>query len=131
MAKMTIEQFAALAQDNLLATTQLALTTISNIVVTGTPVLHGSLRASWNATIGGPVANNVNINGVNRNRRNNITTVVNKLKLGDTYSLANGQPYAPRIEFEGWSKNKAPNGMMMIAVAQWDQIVMQAASGRA
>ena len=47
---------------------------------------------------------------------------IDSIKAGDTLYLGNPQPYAPRIEHEGWSK-KAPNGMMWISVAQWQQIV--------
>ena len=99
--------------------------TISTLVITGTPVLSGSLQASWNPTNGPPAANNVTISAANPHAsRSSAARVVNTLQVGDTFSLVNGQPYARRIEYEGWSA-KASSGMMRIHVAKWQQIVNQ------
>jgi len=94
-------------------------------VVDRTPVLHGSLRASWTPNKGAPKTNNINIDQGDTGR-NNIPAVINSLKAGDTYSLANGQDYVRKIEYEGHSRVKAPQGMLGVSVAEWDSIVNQA-----
>ena len=98
---------------------------LSGKVVDRTPVLRGSLRASWTPNNGDPITNNVNIDQGDTHR-NNISGVINSLKAGDTYSLANGQDYARAIEYEGRSRVKAPRGMLRISVAEWQPIVAQA-----
>ena len=101
---------------------RLSCSAISNKTVARTPVDEGDLRASWTPNNGDPIARNVS----SGDTRNDIAAVINTLKLGDTYSFANGQPYARRIEYEGHSKNQAPNGMRDISVAEWSSIVSKA-----
>ena len=130
---MKLEDLLTKYKNNTLSIARVSCAIVSGEVIDGTPVLSGSLRASWNASIGQPVANNINI-GIDANgkatgsHRNNFTSVVNSLVVGDFYSFANGQPYARRIEYEGWS-DYAPNGMLTPAVANWNRIVASAAKG--
>lgn len=100
---------------------RIACASVSTLTVAGTPVDEGDLRASWTPNNGDPITRNVK----GGSSANNITSVVNTLKVGDTYSFANGQPYAPRIEYESWS-DQAPSGMRDVAVAQWGSIVARA-----
>lgn len=95
---------------------------LSNRVLARTPVDSGSLRASWTPNKGEPVA--INVDTTTGGTRHDITSVIHSLKLGDTYSLANGQPYARRIEYEGYSP-QAPAGMLRVSVAEWSQIVAE------
>jgi hypothetical protein len=95
-------------------------------VVTRTPVLFGSLRASWAPSNGQPITNNVTITHQTESyqpQRNAITQVINSLQLGDVYSLGNGQPYVRKVEYEGHSSMKAPAGMLGISVAEFDGMV--------
>lgn len=102
---------------------------VSSKVIQRTPRLSGSLANSWNANNGDPVANNVNISvDTPRPARNNATSVANSLQVGDKFSLANGQPYARRIEYEGWS-SKRPEGMLRTSLAEWQSIVDGATRG--
>lgn len=40
---------------------------------------------------------------------------ISNLKLEDVVYIANSLPYARKIEFEGWSKAKAPHGVYRVA----------------
>ena len=74
---------------------------------------------------GAPITSNINIDEGDT-RRHDIPGVINSLKAGDAYSLANGQDYAREIEYEGRSRIKAPRGMLRVSVAEWQSIVTQA-----
>ena len=124
MSTDTLSNLVAKYKDRLENMQRLSAAALSAKVITRTPVLTGSLRASWTPNNGSPIANNVNIGG-GGNSRAAVTAVVNSLKAGDTYSLANGQPYARRIEYEGWSA-KAPGGMVRVSVAEWQSVVNEA-----
>lgn len=105
---------------------RLSCATLSAKNASRVPVDQGSLRASWTPNNGEPIARNVDIGeDPSAARVNDVAKVVNTLQLGDTYSLANGQPYARRIEYEGHSA-QAPSGTMRVTAAEWDQIVNQA-----
>ena len=98
-------------------------------VIMRSPVMFGSLRASWNPNNGEPVASNVDIRGGDpMPQRNKLASVINTLAVGDRFSLANGQPYARKIEYEGHSM-QAPNGMLRVSVAEWPDIVKRAVDG--
>lgn len=90
---------------------------LSTRVIERTPVDTGALRASWTPNAGAPRAVNREGGG-----EQNVAAVAGALEPGDTYSLANGQPYVRRIEYEGHSP-QAPAGMLGVSVAEWDEIV--------
>lgn len=77
-----------------------------------TPVLDGFLRGSWKVSegepsdgVGGPdLSGQVTVNQMN--------TSIGATQFKSTVYLVNNQPYAYRIEFEGWSSIKAPDGMV-------------------
>lgn len=78
------------------------------------PVDTGSFRASWNISLGAPNLKTVNHQGY--------TTLPppkfvfpKGFKLGMTIYIANGQPYAERLEY-GWSQ-QAPTGVVRVTVA--------------
>lgn len=87
--------------------------------VMATPVLTGALRANWQCAIGPPVedaADGTDKTGSATVAK--ISEVVGRLQLTDSIiSIQNNLPYAGRIEFDGWSKVKAPQGMMRISIA--------------
>lgn len=113
-----------------LSTARLSAAVLANRVITRTPVDKSSLQNSWTANNGPPIANNVTVDQVTPYpERTKITQVVNSLKIGDTFSFANGKPYARRIEYEGWSA-KRPEGMLRVSVAEWDAIVAQVAKAQ-
>jgi len=85
---------------------------LSTRTIVRTPVDTGNLRRSWT-----PDKNAVD----GSSRGGSVAAVTNSLDLGDSYSLATGELYARRIEYEGHSK-QAPNGMVGPTVAEFQQI---------
>lgn len=88
-------------------------------IIQKTPVDTGNLRWNWFVGIG-----NLNYttdeNGGDASgaiARNN--SVINSTKFsGQTIYITNSLPYAYRVEYEGWSKYKAPAGMMRISIEE-------------
>lgn len=84
-------------------------------VILDTPVLEGRLRGNWLITANDPANGTVEIIDPSGDRTvRNIESFIAKMsgeKNFDVY-LTNNLPYAHRIEFDGWSKTKAPEGMV-------------------
>lgn len=83
---------------------------LSGAIIQDTPVAKGTLRGNWFATIGSPS------NSVDESRRESSAMAdaqSTALKAsGEVFFLTNNLPYAHRIEYDGWSKTKAPSGMV-------------------
>lgn len=89
-------------------------------VIRSSPVDTGAFRASWTAGI-----NSVRLRTVDTASRDSIDKaigVINRMRIGDTLYIANGKPYAQRLEYESWSP-QAPNGMLRVNIADWQQIL--------
>ena len=104
---------------DILSTYQVSCAVVSTKIVSRTPVDTGLLRKSWT-----PAKNRTDAS----NSGGDIAAVTNSLKLGDTFTLTNAQPYARVIEYEGHSP-QAPAGMVRVSTAEWQQIVDEAARG--
>jgi hypothetical protein len=89
-------------------------------VIKETPKDTGSLQASWTDGINNMRV--VNVDTTEERSSINTGTKASKIKLGDVFSLLNGQPYARRIEYEGHSQ-QAKHGMMRMNIAAWQSIV--------
>lgn len=83
-------------------------------VILDTPVLTGRLRGNWLISEGTPHTNTVTVTDPS-----GATTVRNVEAFAATLNpeqnrvfLANNMPYAYRIEYDGWSHTKAPEGMV-------------------
>lgn len=85
-------------------------------VIMDTPVLEGRLIGNWIATEGSPAdaASPLPPDPGGRNTVDRATNFVKSVDLEDNFSiyLTNNLPYAHRIEYDGWSKIKAPAGML-------------------
>jgi hypothetical protein len=84
-------------------------------VVMSTPVDTGRLRANWKFSAGkADLEATEETDKVGEKTIAKITagTLVAAAKLGDPLFLANNLPYAERIEYDGWSHTKAPDGML-------------------
>lgn len=93
-------------------------------VVLDTPVLTGRLRGNWIYQTG--AANLTTRETVDPSGSiviKEITDGVNANVQDVPVYLANSLPYAERIEFEGWSHTKAPEGMMRKNVARFNQLL--------
>jgi len=83
-------------------------------VILDTPVLTGRLRGNWIISSGAPDTKTVSVtdpSGATTIR--NVEAFVAGLKPEqERVFLANSLPYAYRIEYDGWSHTKAPEGMV-------------------
>jgi hypothetical protein len=89
-------------------------------VVLRTPVGDvngGRLRANWTFQVGSiNTATTESTDGLAVLA--NITAQINASQVGGRAYISNSLPYAQRIEYEGWSKVKAPQGMVRISLAE-------------
>lgn len=84
-------------------------------VILDTPVLTGRLRGNWQISSGVPGSGTVEVtdpSGASTIRK--VEGLVSRLPEGKDQSiyLTNNLPYAYRIEYDGWSHIKAPEGMV-------------------
>ena len=102
---------------------RISCATLSGFIVDGMAVDTGSARASWNASKGAPVVNNIYISPDDPTPpRNNFTEVANSIMPGETFTFVNGIEYMGVLEYEGHSA-QMPNGVLRVNVARWDSIV--------
>lgn len=95
-------------------------------VVQRTPVDTGRLKANWQASQNTPVRGTL----TSTDKDGNKTMVAISGAIGGAGSvtyLANNLPYAHRIEFDGWSRTKAPAGMVRVSMARVQRLLSAAA----
>lgn len=100
---------------------------LSAKIIMRTPVDTGRLINNWY-----PSFERVSLEKTGRTGKG--TASVNRVKAllsadtssGYTYYLTNNLPYAARIEYEGYSKVKAPAGMIRITAAELDDSLRKA-----
>lgn len=99
-----------------------------NAVIMDTPVDTGRLRANWQLSF------DADVNGVLPLTDKTGTGVINRVtvgiskhpKMGDgVIRLTNNLPYAARIEYEGWSHTKAPQGMVRRNVTRFGMLLRE------
>lgn len=94
-------------------------------VIRRSPVLDSGLVQSWIATTGEPshdvvdVPEGDRVNGESAKAKA-ISEAVKIAQSGvdSIFWLTNNKPYVRRIEYEGWSKIKAPEGMVRITLQE-------------
>lgn len=88
-------------------------------VVLRTPVDTGRLRANWQFGVGSiNTATTESTDSSGAAVISNIASQALASPVGGKTYLSNNLPYASRIEYEGWSKTKAPQGMVRISLAE-------------
>lgn len=95
-------------------------------VIMRTPVDTGRLKGNWQATQSAPATGTVTVDDKSGGK----TVVAMAAAIGGWGSvsyLSNNLPYAHRIEFDGWSHTKAPEGMVRKSLARINAIVAKAA----
>ena len=93
-------------------------------VVMDTPVDTGRLRGNWLVSEGTPVldaADRVDPSGAVV--MTEITAAVQASTGDAAVYLTNNLPYAKRIEYDGWSHTKAPEGMVRRNLARFNQLI--------
>lgn len=93
-------------------------------VVMDTPVLTGRLRNNWMISQGEPdLSTTGEIDPSGGSKLNTLQGFIEKTDGDTALYLSNSLPYAPPIEFEGWSHTKAPEGMVRKNISRFNQIV--------
>lgn len=95
-----------------------------NAVVLDTPVLSGRLRGNWRFSLNKPDRTvNEDVDRTGSVAFNLMTTTFSASKGDDSLEAANSLPYAARIEYEGWSHTKAPQGMVRKNVVRFRRLL--------
>lgn len=100
-----------------------------NAVILDTPVDTGRLRGNWQLTEQSPATEQLELFDKSG------AAAMTKVQAGvaastgeTTLYLTNNLPYAWRIEFEGWSHTKAPEGMVRKNIARFNRLITIEAS---
>lgn len=93
----------------------------------GAGYVGGQFRANWNVSPATP--NSTTTESTDRSRGDAEAQKALSTPAGGVLYLANGLPYARRLEYEGWSK-QAPSGMVRLSVTEFRDFVEQAARKR-
>lgn len=100
-------------------------------VVMDTPVLTGRLRGNWRVSEGQPVLDTLDrVDPAGGAVLAEVGATVVKSKGDTTLFLSNSLPYAQRIEYDGWSHTKAPEGMVRRNVARFNNLITVEAQKR-
>lgn len=84
-------------------------------VILDTPVLTGRLRGNWIISPDDPDTGTLEIEDASGEKTvAKVENFLDKLDGSEDFKvyLSNNLPYAHRIEFDGWSHTKAPEGMV-------------------
>lgn len=100
-------------------------------VILDTPVLTGRLRGNWRISEGQPVLDTTDrVDPSGGTVLAEVSATVAKSKGDTTLFLSNSLPYARRIEYDGWSHTKAPEGMVRRNVARFNTLITVEAAKR-
>jgi hypothetical protein len=120
-------RFAGRAKHNLDATRRAVAIKLFSAIIMDTPVLTGRLRGNWQTSINSPLTAPIDRNDLTGAEAiRDVEKMVAQSRPTDAMYLRNNLPYAYRIEYEGWSKVKAPEGMVRRNVARFRRILNEA-----
>ena len=128
MIERQIEGFSARAQEKVLKIFKKSVIDLTSDIISDTPVDTGRLKNNWIPSTGAASEQTTEATANEAGDRAE-KCAQNELTLDKTFYFTNNLPYAFRIEFEGWSKVKAPQGMVRRNAIRWKQIVKRAANG--
>ena len=83
-----------------------------------TPVDTGRLRANWQFQAGSINTSTTAATDQGLAVLANMTAQINESQVGGRTYISNSLPYAQKIEYEGYSKTKEPQGMVRISLAE-------------
>ena len=127
MIDRQIENFGAKAQGKVLKIFKKSVIDLTSDIISDTPVDTGRLKNNWFPSVGAASEQTTDATANEASDRAE-KCAQNELTLDKTFYFTNNLPYAFRIEFEGWSKVKAPQGMVRRNAIRWKQIVKKAAN---
>lgn len=119
-----ISQYSKGTRDKIEAVRRGVILKLFSAVILDTPVLTGRLRGNWRVSEGQPILDTVD--RVDPSGAAVLTEVqaATAASKGDTSMfLTNSLPYAARIEYDGWSHTKAPEGMVRRNVRRFNQLI--------
>ena len=98
-------------------------------VIRDTPVKDGQLRGNWQTTENSPATGEIDREQKEKDSGPATLEAFANVNGTGLFYLTNNLPYAERVEFDGWSKIKAPRGMVRINAKRINQIVRKKARG--
>ena len=111
--------------DSLESSNKIVRATAINIfgaVIKDTPADTGRLRGNWFLTVGSP--SNATTDKTDKSKDDSyVASKLPRKILKKRVFLTNNLPYAERIEYEGYSKIKAPAGMMRKNTARFKSVL--------
>lgn len=111
-----LSKFAKQAGSQADAVVKKVLFDLTSGIIYSTPVDTGRLRANWMASVGSPIR----IATTSADKIGGATIAMASRAIqkapGQIFWLTNNLPYAYKIEYEGWSRVKAPAGMVRINI---------------
>lgn len=126
---MNLSELVAKYKDDLLELNRVSAYKLASGVISKTPVDWGNAKGSWNASLNEPEVKNINTS-IGESSNNNHLEVSEELNIGDTFYLANGQPYIRWLEYMKRIQNgkviinRGQEGHMISRTkAEWQQIV--------
>lgn len=122
-----VEQFASGAIESVERTRRIFIGKLCIAIIDRTPVLSGHLKGNWQPSIGAAETDEVaraSKDGAYVKRL--LLDMLAKLTEDDTFYFSNNAPYVLRIEYEGHSSVKAPDGMVRISLAEVGAIINEA-----
>ncbi len=93
-------------------------------VIRDTPVDTGRLRSNWQCTLDAPASGE--LDSADKSGSQAIGAVTDKVQsasMENVMILTNNLPYAGRIEYDGWSSVKAPEGMVRRNVERFRRLI--------
>jgi len=93
---------------------------LSSSVIRKTPVDDGTLRRNWNASLNAPDTSTTTATDKAGASTIAAAARITSQASGKVYYLVNSLPYARRIEYEGHSRTKAPQGMLRVSIREFD-----------
>ena len=96
-------------------------------IIMDTPVLTGRLRGNWQTSLASPIVSEIARSDMSGGEAvRDVMTVVGRSLPTDDMILRNNLPYVNRIEYDGWSHTKAPEGMVRKNVARFHRLFEEA-----
>ena len=96
---------------------QASVVAVSTMVTQKTPVRDGYLKASWNWGVGAP---DPTLHDAGRDAIAYLRGQIKSFNVGSVGYFTNPQPYAWPMELGGSAQ--APNGMVRVPIANWQEI---------
>jgi hypothetical protein len=124
---LEIEKFADEAMGAVENTRRIFIGNLCVAIIDRTPVLSGHLKGNWQPSICAAEMDEVpRASKEGGFVKQQVYDVLAKLKGDETFYFSNNAPYVLVIEYEGHSREKAPEGMVRVSLAEVGQLINQA-----